>query len=94
MMSVSDFISLPKIDAHNHLNLGMRYASYAPWAGFYIPNFPRKMKGLDEMHEIIGEYTRPRAKTMRDVTDLLVLSINDAIADGVKVLETSNLYLI
>lgn len=89
MMSVSDFISLPKIDAHNHLNLGMRYASYAPWAGFYIPNFPRKMKGLDEMHEIIGEYTRPRAKTMRDVTDLLVLSINDAIADGVKVLEGS-----
>lgn len=89
MMSVSDFISLPKLDAHNHLNLGMRYASYAPWAGFYIPNFPRKLNGLGEMHEIIGEYTRPRAKTMKDVTDLLVLSITDAIADGVSVLEGS-----
>lgn len=89
MMLVSDFISLPKIDAHNHLNLGMRYASYAPWAGFYIPNFPRKMNGLDEMHEIIGNFTRPRAKTMKDVTDLLVLSLTDAIADGVTVLEGS-----
>lgn len=89
MMSVSDFISLPKIDAHNHLNLGMRYASYAPWAGFYIPNFPRKLNGLGEMHEIIGEYTRPRCKTRKDVTDLLVLSITDAIADGVSVLEGS-----
>ena len=87
MMSVSDFISLPKIDAHNHLNLGMRYASYAPWAGFYIPNFPRKMNGLGEMHEIIGNFTRPRAKTMKDVTDLLVLSLTDAVADGVTVLE-------
>ena len=89
MMSVSDFISLPKIDAHNHLNLGMRYASYAPWAGFYIPNFPRKLNGLGEMHEIIGEYTRPRCKTMKDVTDLLILSVTDAIADGVTVLEGS-----
>lgn len=89
MVSVSDFISLPKVDAHNHLNLGMRYASYAPWAGFYIPNFPRTLNGLGEMHEIIGEYTRPRAKTMKDIIDLLVLSITDAIADGVTVLEGS-----
>lgn len=89
MVSVSDFISLPKVDAHNHLNLGMRYASYAPWAGFYIPNFPRNLNGLGEMHEIIGEYTRPRAKTMKDVIDLLVLSITDAIVDGVTVLEGS-----
>ncbi|AEE16032.1 adenosine deaminase [Treponema brennaborense] len=89
MMSVSDFISLPKIDAHNHLNLGMRYASYAPWAGFYIPDFPRKLNGLGEMHEIIGQYTRPRAKTAKDITNLLSLSIQDAVADGVSILEGS-----
>ncbi len=88
-MSVSDFISLPKIDAHNHLNLGMRYASYAPWAGFYIPDFPRKLNGLGEMHEIIGQYTRPRAKTAKDITNLLSLSIQDAVADGVSILEGS-----
>lgn len=89
MVSVTDFISLAKVDCHNHLNLGMRYASYMPWAGFKIPNFPRKMNGLGEMHEIIGQYTRNRIATKKDVQDVLKLSIQDAIADGVKILEGS-----
>ena len=89
MRSVSEFISLPKVDAHNHLNLGMRYASYVTWAGFYIPDFPRPLNGLGEMHEIIGQYTRPRTKTSQDVADLITLSVQDAIADGVAVLEGS-----
>lgn len=89
MPTVEDFISCPKIDAHNHLNLGMRYSSYAPWAGFLIPNFPRKMRGLDEMHEVISQYTRNRCATAKDVEDLVCLSIEDAIADGVTVLEGS-----
>ena len=91
MSSVSDFISHKKIDAHNHLNLGMRYASYVPWAGFYIPDFPRKVYkgGLAEMHQIIGEYTRPRATTGKDAQDLITLSVQDAIADGVTILEGS-----
>jgi adenosine deaminase len=67
----------------------MRYASYIPWAGFYIPNFPRKMNGLGEMHEVIGQYTRNRSATAKDVQDLITLSVKDAIADGVTVLEGS-----
>lgn len=89
MISVTDFVSLPKTDAHNHLNLGMRYASYVPWAGFYIPDFPRKMSGLEEMHDVIGMYTRTRTRTAKDVQDLITLSIQDAIADGVTILEGS-----
>jgi adenosine deaminase len=90
MVTVEDFINCPKVDAHNHLNLGMKYSSYVPWAGFYIPDFPRKLKGLDDMHaNIIAPYTRPRIKTAKDVEDVLTLSIKDAIADGVKVLEGS-----
>ena len=89
MISFSEFLDIPKIDAHNHLNLGMRYSSYAPWAGFYIPNFPRKMSGLDEMHEIIGDYTRPRVQSAKDVSTLFSLSIEDAIEDGIKILEAS-----
>ncbi len=89
MTAVSEFISHPKIDAHNHLNLGMRYASYVPWAGFYIPNFPRVLSGLPEMHEIIAQYTRPRCVDEKDVQDLISLAIKDAIADGVTVLEGS-----
>lgn len=89
MADLEDFINCAKIDAHNHLNLGMRYSSYAPWAHFYIPNFPRVMSGLEEMHEVISTFTRPRCKTKNDVTDLINLSIGDAIADNVSVLEGS-----
>lgn len=89
MISFSKFLDIPKIDAHNHLNLGMRYPSYLRWAGFYIPNFPRKMSGLNEMHEIIAEYTRPRVQTSKDVYTVIELSILDAIEDGVKILEGS-----
>ena len=88
--SVSDFIQCAKTDTHNHMNLGMRYASYVPWAGFYIPDFPRKLNGLDDMHNnVIIPYTRPRCKTAKDVQDLFTLTIQDAIADNVKILEGS-----
>lgn len=89
MATVSDFLTLEKVDAHNHLNLGMRYASYVPWAGYYIPNFPRKMNGLGEMHEVIGQFTRNRSATAKDAQDLFTLSIQDAIADGITILEGS-----
>lgn len=89
MSELEDFLKHPKTDAHNHLNLGMRYASYAPWAHFYIPNFPRVMNGLAEMHEVISTFTRPRCSTAEDVKDLISLSIEDAIADSVTVLEGS-----
>ena len=89
MISVTDFISLEKVDCHNHMNLGMRYASYAPWAGYQIPDFPRKMDGLGEMHDVIGKYTRNRTATKNDIRDVFTLAIQDAIADGIKVLEGS-----
>ncbi|NLM01020.1 MAG: adenosine deaminase [Treponema sp.] len=89
MANVKTFVKHPKIDAHNHLNLGMRYSRYASWAGFLIPNFPRKMSGLAEMHEVIGQYTRTRTVTAKDVEDLLCMSIEDAIEDGITILEGS-----
>ena len=78
-----------KSDTHNHLNLSMSYYRYKNWAGFTIPHFPRKMHGLDEMHTIISEYTRPRCKTRKDVIDLLEMSIRTAIADNIVLLEGS-----
>lgn len=83
------YISQPKIDAHNHLNLGMHYNSYLAWSGIPIPNFPRPMNGLDDMHDIISRYTRPRCQTADDVVSLIDMSIRDAIEDGVTVLEGS-----
>jgi adenosine deaminase len=89
MVDLEKIIKHQKIDAHNHLNLGMFYSRYSPWAGFQIPDFPRKLNGLGEMHEIIGQYTRPRAQTAQDFEDLISMSIEDAIADGVTILEGS-----
>jgi adenosine deaminase len=82
-------VALPKIDAHNHLNLGMRYAAYSAWAGFQIPNFPRKFNGLADMHSVISDWTRPRQKTAKDVETLLSMSIEEAIKDNVAILEGS-----
>lgn len=89
MKDLQEYIKHPKIDAHNHLNLGMHYRSYLAWSGTPIPDFPRKMAGLDDMHDIISRYTRPRCQTPRDVISLLGMSIDDAIADGVTILEGS-----
>jgi len=89
MKDLQYYISHPKIDAHNHLNLGMHYNSYLSWSGISIPNFPRPMDGLDDMHDIIAKYTRPRCQTASDVIALIDMSINDAIADGVTILEGS-----
>ncbi len=83
------YISQPKIDAHNHLNLGMHYNSYLAWSGIPIKNFPRPMNGLDDMHDIISRYTRPRCQTAQDVVSLIDMSVKDAIADGVTILEGS-----
>lgn len=89
MKNNKNLTEVAKIDAHNHLNLGMQYITYKDWAGFDIPNFPRKLNGLDEMHKIIAAYTRPRCKKPQDVIDLINMSITDAIADGVTILEGS-----
>lgn len=89
MKDMQYYISQPKVDAHNHLNLGMHYNTYLAWSGIKIPNFPRPMDGLDDMHDIIYRYTRPRTKTAEDVISLIDMSIRDAIADGVTVLEGS-----
>lgn len=88
--SFADFAQCPKTDTMNHLHLGMRYASFTSWAGFYIPDFPRKFLGLSDITDnIITPYTAPRCKTAKDVQDLFTLSIQDAIADNVKILEGS-----
>jgi adenosine deaminase len=86
---VDEFRALPKIDAHNHLSLGMRYPEYRRWAGTALPDFHRQFADFAEMDKVIEAYTRPRCKTAQDVADICALSIEAAIADGVTVLEGS-----
>ncbi len=89
MITEKKFSKIKKIDAHNHMNLGMFPEDYMNWAGFRIPNFPRVFNGLDEMHEIIINYTRPRCVTADDVRSLICMSVEAAISDNVAILEGS-----
>lgn len=89
MKDLQGYIRHPKVDAHNHLNLGMHYSSWSAWSGISIPDFPRPMDGLDDMHDVIANYTRPAIRTPEDVVSLIRMSIEDAVADGVTVLEGS-----
>ncbi len=89
MKSLEYYKKQPKADVHNHLNLSMTYAQFKKWSGVSIPNFPRRMSGLGEMHEVIVEYTRPAAKSDRHVLDLFDMSLQAAISDNVVYLESS-----
>jgi adenosine deaminase len=88
MTTVADFIKVPKQDAHNHLEYGMRYQSYAPWAGYYIPDFP--VSGIQSEQQLIAAvdpYMRARIRTEKDILDTMNLSLMDAVGDGVTSLE-------
>lgn len=88
MTSVADFIKLSKIDTHNHLDIGMRYSSYVPWAGFYIPDFPvTQCMSEDDLFSLIAPYTHARTRTEKDVFNLFNLSLTEAVADGITVVE-------
>lgn len=89
MKDINYYVRQPKADLHAHLNLSMYYSSYKKWAGFEIENFPRTLNGLDEMHEIIGKYTRPRSKTADDIKALFKMSFDDARKDNIVKMEAS-----
>lgn len=91
MKDITYYEKQAKADLHAHLNLSMYYKSYKKWAGkdFEIENFPRKLNGLDEMHEIIGAYTRPRSKTADDIKALFKMSFEDARKDNIVKMEAS-----
>lgn len=89
MKNLDYYKQQPKADVHNHLNLSMSYERFQEWAGVTIPDFPRRMTGLGEMHQVIARYTRPQAKTARNVMDLFEMSLEAAIADNVVYLEAS-----
>lgn len=89
MKDISYYERQPKADLHAHLNLSMRYERYKQWAGFEIPNFPRKLAGLDEMHEIICGYTRPRSATADDIKSLFRMSFEEARLDNIVKMEAS-----
>ncbi len=83
-MEALEFIKCPKKDSFNRLHIGMHYASYSTWAGFYIPDFPRQFNGNDDIEEnVVAPFVKARCRTKKDVQGLLTLSLKDAVGDAV-----------
>ena len=82
MTTIEDFIRLSKSDAHNNLDLGMRYPTYVMWAGFYVPEFPQDGSAVSpDLARTVKEFTQTRVETEADIANLLTLSLNEADAD-------------
>lgn len=66
----------------------MRYSSYKRWAGFEIPGFPEDEICLSpNLKADYIFYTKLRITDEKDFKNLLYLSVSEAAADNVKVLE-------
>ncbi len=88
LVTIADFIKIPKTDSYNHLQFGMRYSSYVQWAGFLVPDFPENGICLDDdMREEIQNYTSTKMTSADDVQKLISISISEAISDSVKTVD-------
>ncbi len=88
MTTVADFIQVKKIDADNHLDLGMRYSSYAVWSGFYLPDFPVDGICTDKnLQNDIRTLTHIRAGMEKDVLGMFSLAVMESIADNISELK-------
>lgn len=87
--SLSKLRLVAKGDVHNHCGLGMRFTTFNEWAGGQVKEPPKKMDGLKGLNDYIQNETMPYIKGKNDIAFLIEATVKDAIADGVKLLETS-----
>jgi len=80
---------VPKGDCHNHVGLGMRFSTFNEWAGGKVTPPPTKMKGIQGLDDYIFNETIQYCDSKEGFEFLLKATIEEAIGDGVKVLEPS-----
>ena len=79
----------PKTDVHSHSFLSTRRENLEHWLGHSLSKPPLKMKGLEGMHEYIDEALAPHLEHRKGFEFITMSAINDAIQDGVVILEMS-----
>ena len=79
----------PKTDVHSHSFLSTRRENAERWLGHSLTKPPLKMKGLEGMHAYIDEALAPHLDHRQGFEFIVVSAIDDAIQDGVVILETS-----
>ena len=78
-----------KTDVHSHSFLSTRRENAERWLGHPLTKPPLKMKGLAGMHAYIDEALAPHLDHREGFEFIAVSAIDDAIQDGVVILETS-----
>ena len=79
----------PKTDVHSHSFLSTRRENAERWLGHSLTKPPLKMKGLEGMHAYIDEALAPHLDHRNGFEFITMSAINDAIQDGVVILEMS-----
>ncbi|MCY3741806.1 MAG: hypothetical protein OXH00_12365 [Candidatus Poribacteria bacterium] len=78
-----------KTDVHCHSFLSTRRENAVHWLGHPLTKPPLKMEGLEGMHAYIDEALAPHLDHRQGFEFIAVSAINDAIQDGVVILEMS-----
>ena len=78
-----------KTDVHAHVFLSTRRENMERWLGHPLTKPPLKMKGLEGMHAYIDEALAPHLEHREGFDFVAVSAIDDAIQDGVVILEMS-----
>jgi hypothetical protein len=80
----------PKTDRHCHSALSMPFNAFEKWANKSIEYPPvRFSSGLPGMIQYINKVISPNVQTYEHVIELIRLSLDDAITDGVTYAEFS-----
>ena len=79
----------PKTDVHCHAFFSARRESVERWLGHPLTKPPSKMKGVEGMMEYADAVLAPHIKHREGFEFVAVSAINDAVQDGVVMLEMS-----
>lgn len=79
----------PKADYHNHVGLGMRFSTFEKWVGHIIEKPPSRLNGIQGLDDYMSNVTFSYVANRDGFEFTLKATIEDAIKDGVIILEAS-----
>lgn len=89
MVTISDFVKIPKFDSCKHLSTGMRYDWFIHWTEFVIPEF-NEGKFLDagseedlKIRAEVESYTNMRIGSAHDAFLLFCHAISESVSENV-----------
>lgn len=81
--------SLPKADFHIHGGLGAQFDDVCKVLNFDLPKPPKKLDSIDDLNQYIINHLVTHYRKNDNYKKVLTLAIENALDDGVKILEMS-----